>query len=107
MLKVLIADDEELIRRMIDKMIDWKEKDLVPAGTAGNGLEVLSLLDEVHPDIIITDIRMPGVDGLDLIRQALSRTETSGNSCLPEGTCFLLHIHAAVRTDIACYLQCI
>ena len=75
MLKVLIADDEPLICSMIRKMIDWKAKNLEVAGTADNGLLVLQQIRELHPDIVITDIRMPGLDGLELIRQAMALTD--------------------------------
>ena len=72
MLKVLIADDEQLIRSMIRKMIDWEAKGLEIAGTADNGIDVLRLAEEEKPDIIITDIRMPGIDGLEMIRQVMA-----------------------------------
>ena len=71
MLKVLIADDEQLICSMIIKMIDWEAKGLTMAGTAENGLDVLRLAGEIKPDIIITDIRMPGIDGLEMIRRVM------------------------------------
>ncbi len=72
MRKVLIADDEQLICRMITKMIDWEGKALKLAGTADNGLTLLQMIEDVHPDIVITDIRMPGLDGLSLIERALA-----------------------------------
>ena len=71
MLKVLIADDEQLICSMINKMIDWEGRDLAFAGMANNGLDVLAQIREVHPDIVITDIRMPGLTGLELIEEAM------------------------------------
>ena len=58
---------------MIIKMIDWKSRDLEVVGTAQNGGEVLRLIDELSPDIVITDIQMPGINGLEMIRQAVDR----------------------------------
>ena len=71
MLKVLIADDEQLICSMINKMIDWEGRGLALAGMANNGLDVLDQIRELHPDIVITDIRMPGLTGLELIEEAM------------------------------------
>lgn len=71
MLKVLIADDEQLICSMIKKMIDWEGRGLELAGMANNGLDVLAQIRELRPDIVITDIRMPGLTGLELIEEAM------------------------------------
>ena len=71
MLKVLIADDEQLICSMITKMIPWEEAGLIPAGTANNGVEILEKIESEKPDIVITDIRMPGIDGLTMIERAM------------------------------------
>ena len=71
MLKVLIADDEILICEMLQKMIHWEEKGLNVAAVASNGLEVLEYMKTLHPDIILTDIRMPGYDGLQLVQKGI------------------------------------
>ncbi len=70
MQKVLIVDDEELIRNSIVKMIDWEAMDLVCVGCCSNGVEAMELITEETPDIIITDIKMPVLDGLELVSQA-------------------------------------
>lgn len=70
MWKVIIADDEKLICRLVETLVDWKSLDMELAGRAENGMEALELVRNLHPDILITDIRMPGCNGLDLIRQA-------------------------------------
>ena len=67
MLKVLIADDEQKVCQLIEKLVDWQALDMQVAATAENGIEALEMIREHHPDIVITDIRMPGYDGLDLI----------------------------------------
>ena len=68
MLKVLIADDESKVCQLIEKLVDWDALDMEVAAVAENGIDALEKIKEVHPDIVITDIRMPGYDGLDLIR---------------------------------------
>lgn len=70
MWKVVIADDEKLICRLIETLVDWQSLDMQVVGKAGNGLEAIQMVKELHPHLLITDIRMPGCDGLELIRQA-------------------------------------
>ena len=70
MIKVVIADDEVRICRLIQALIDWDALEMELVGVAGNGLEALALLRREHPDILITDIRMPGCDGLELVEKA-------------------------------------
>ncbi|WFA08097.1 response regulator [Tissierella sp. Yu-01] len=70
MIRVIIADDENRICRLIMKLIDWDELGMSIVGTANNGLEALELIEKESPDIVITDIRMPGYDGLQVIERA-------------------------------------
>lgn len=65
--KVVIADDEERICRLIEALIDWEKLGLEIAGSAHNGIEACEIVEQVRPDILITDIRMPGCSGLELI----------------------------------------
>lgn len=69
MYKVLLVDDEPIARIAVSNMLDWKKLDCDLAGTAGNGAEALEFM-QTHPvDILITDLIMPQVDGLELIRR--------------------------------------
>lgn len=70
MLKVVIADDEKLICKLVQALADWELLGMEVAATAENGLAALELVKSLHPDILITDIRMPGCNGLELIQQA-------------------------------------
>ena len=70
MLKVIIADDERLICRLVQMLADWDSLGMEVVAMAENGLEALELVQSKRPDILITDIRMPGCDGLELIRSA-------------------------------------
>lgn len=70
MLKVIIADDEERVCRLVQALADWNALGMEVAGTAANGLEALELVKKIKPDILITDIRMPGCYGLELIQRA-------------------------------------
>ena len=66
----MIADDEERICKLIELLVPWKELELEFCAKAFNGIQALELVTKVKPDILITDIRMPGCDGLHLIAQA-------------------------------------
>lgn len=68
MLKVLIADDEQKICQLIEKLVNWTELGMQVAATAENGVEALEMIQKHRPNIVITDIRMPGYDGLELVR---------------------------------------
>lgn len=70
MIKVIIADDEENVCQLIRGLIDWKSLDMEIVGIAHNGVEALDLIKALSPDLMITDIRMPGYDGLEMIRRA-------------------------------------
>ena len=69
MLKVLIADDEEKICQLIEKLINWESLGLKVAAVASNGVDAVKKIMEYRPDIVITDIRMPGIDGMELIER--------------------------------------
>lgn len=64
--KVLLADDEEDIRVGISKKMDWASLGFVLVGQAENGREALELAEQLQPDLVLTDIKMPFMDGLEL-----------------------------------------
>ncbi|MBO6215636.1 MAG: response regulator, partial [Lachnospiraceae bacterium] len=66
MLKVFLCEDEIVMREGIKKNIDWESEDLSFVGEAGDGELAFPLIKETAPDILITDIRMPFMDGLEL-----------------------------------------
>ncbi|MDC7227731.1 MAG: response regulator [Spirochaetales bacterium] len=67
---VIIAEDEKLIRNGILKSIDWASLNAEVTGLAKNGVEAAGLIQEKKPDILLTDIKMAGGNGLDLIKNA-------------------------------------
>lgn len=70
MLKVVLADDEKKIISLMLKLVDWAGLGYEVVGTANDGLRALDLVQQKQPHLLITDIRMPGCSGLDLIRRA-------------------------------------
>ena len=67
--RVLLADDEEEIRTGISLKIDWSALGFSLVGEAGNGEEALELAEQLRPDVVLTDIKMPFMDGLELCRR--------------------------------------
>lgn len=70
MYRVIIADDEPKVSLLIQNLIQWEALGLTLVGTASDGISALGLIEELRPDIVITDIRMPGYDGIQLISRA-------------------------------------
>ncbi|QAY66654.1 response regulator transcription factor [Paenibacillus protaetiae] len=69
MINVMIVDDEPKVREGLKALIPWEECGYAVLATASNGYEALQLYHEVKPDLVVADIRMPGMDGLTLIQQ--------------------------------------
>lgn len=67
MYRAMIVDDEDIIVQGLAKILPWEKHDCRVVATAGDGKRALELLRTLQPDILITDIRMPGMDGLALI----------------------------------------
>lgn len=76
MTKVVIVEDEELVRRGIMLAVDWSAVDCVVVGDAANGEEGLEVIRRYQPDLVVTDIKMPRMDGIEMVRQL--RAEGNG-----------------------------
>ena len=70
---LIIADDEYFIRQRIKKIIPWKNLDIEFAGEAENGKQVVELLGKVRADILLLDIKMPQMDGIETARYIKER----------------------------------
>jgi len=69
MIRTLIADDDALLRAALRTMVDWEALGYTLVGDCTNGLQVLELLQRTTVDLLITDMKMPLLDGLGLIRR--------------------------------------
>ena len=74
-MKVLIVEDEIRIREGIRKLLSKIDEHFEVIEEAGNGLEGLALCEKLHPDLIITDIQMPEMDGLQMLQEISNRGE--------------------------------
>ncbi|MBM7685876.1 response regulator transcription factor [Defluviitalea raffinosedens] len=73
MFKVLIAEDEDLIRKGLAYTIDWAKMGCMVVGEASNGEEGIKKIEELSPDLVITDIKMPIMDGLQMLQNFKER----------------------------------
>lgn len=69
MLKILVVDDETFVRRGIVLETDWKSIDCAVVAEASNGMEALEAVHKFSPDLIISDIRMPKMDGIEFLKR--------------------------------------
>lgn len=70
MLKVLIVEDEEIIRRGLVYTLDWLSMNCMVVGAAETGKEGLEMLQTFEPDIVIADIIMPEMSGIEMLEAA-------------------------------------
>ena len=77
MIRVLLADDHQLVRMGLRVLID-REDDMRVIGEADNGLQALTQLRRHRADVLLLDIRMPGLDGLEMLRQLAADPELRG-----------------------------
>lgn len=103
MYKVIIADDDFLVRTYLKQMIDWKANGFTIAGDAKNGKEALRLIEQERPALIITDICMPVLDGIGLIRELRAR-KLPGHILVLSGHDDFAYVHEAMKLGIDDYL---
>jgi DNA-binding NarL/FixJ family response regulator len=104
MIRVLLADDQALVRAGFRALLD-AEGDIEVVGEAGDGEEALRLAAELRPDVILMDIRMPGVDGLEATR-AIAADGALGGIRVVILTTFGLdeYVFVAIRSGAAGFL---
>ena len=77
MMRVLVVEDEEMIRKGIVLATDWQSRGCVVVGEAANGEEGLAAAERYSPNLIITDVRMPHMDGIEMMRVLRERGSTA------------------------------
>jgi len=73
MTRILLADDQQVVRQALRCLIE-KEADLEVVGEAADGLELLPMVERLKPDVLITDVAMPGLYGLEVTRRVRELT---------------------------------
>lgn len=77
MYTVLLVDDEDDVTQVIKKKVPWEELGFSVVGLANNGVKALELVEEYQPDVVMTDIRMPYMDGMELTKRIRSEFPTT------------------------------
>lgn len=103
MLKVLIADDEKNICVMIQKLIPWEYYKMEVIALVHNGIDAVKMMEEKRPDIIISDIRMPGYDGLDIVQKA-HEINLVADFIIISGYKYFEYAHKALNLGVENYL---
>ena len=103
MYRVLIADDESIIREGIKCLFDWEALGYTIAGEAANGEAAYQQLLALQPDVVLLDIRMPGMLGLDVIREARTQGFT-GKVIILSGYSDFKYAQEAIRYGVQYYL---
>ena len=73
MLKILIVDDEQVVRVYLQSIVNWEQYDCQVVITCENGMEALEVMAQQPIDLILTDLEMPKMNGLQLIEEIRSR----------------------------------
>ncbi len=103
MYKILFVDDEEEVRKSIVKLMDWNALGFEIAGEAENGREALEKVTSLEPDVVITDIQMPYMDGLQLA-EALQKEYPEKKVVLFSGYDEFEYAKQAIRLGVTGYI---
>ena len=104
MIKVMIVDDEPFIRKGLKIIINWEEKGYRICGEASNGQEAIKLMEKEDFDLIITDIKMPVMDGMDLIEYTKKHISKKIKFIILSGFYEFEYAKKAIQYEVADYV---
>ncbi len=103
MIKIVIVDDEPVIREGLRTIIDWEKYGFAICGEAVNGRDGIAKIKELRPELVISDIKMPGVNGLEMI-QELKQQNVKMHSILLSGYSEFSYAQKAIELGIDNYI---
>lgn len=81
MIRIILADDHQVVRKGFKALLSL-EPDMEIVGEAGDGLDTIKLVEQLHPDILVLDLMMAGITGLEVIRQLSKKNSKIGTVIL-------------------------
>ena len=103
MFKIILADDEPVIIRGLRKMLQWDRLDAEIVAEASNGEELLTKIEKYSPDIVISDVAMPKMSGLDVI-QRVRKNDNKMKFIFLSGYQEFEYVRTAIRYEAQEYL---
>lgn len=103
MYSVIIVDDELFVRKGLIEMIDWESSGFKVIDESDNGEDALAIIQAKKPDLVVTDIRMPVLDGLELI-EAASKLQLETEFVIISGHNDFRYAQQAVRFGVQDYV---
>ena len=104
MIKVMIADDEPFIRQGLKILINWEQYGFEICGEAANGKEALELMEREEYDLVITDIKMPGMNGLELIEHTWEKVSRHTRFIILSGFYEFEYARKAIKYGVVDYV---
>lgn len=104
MLRIVIVEDEDIIRRGLVCTIDWMAMGCMVVGDASDGESGLALIEQERPDLVLTDIRMPKMDGIEMITAARTQSEWSFQTIFITSYADFEYARQAVKLQAVDYL---
>ncbi len=101
-IKVLLADDHGIVREGVALILE-KQKDIKVIGVADDGREAVQLVAQLHPDVVVFDISMPQLNGIEAARQ-VTKQHPSTRVIILSMHATAEHIHGALRAGACCYV---
>lgn len=99
----MIIDDEQIVREGIEELIDWEEAGYRLGSSGRDGREGLANILRENPDLVLVDIKMPGLNGLEVIKEAKSQG-FSGHFIILTGFSEFEYAKAAISMGVEGYL---